>query len=144
MGISSRNARTRSAASKSPLGSPATIMNRFGTILFGDLARDFPGEVQRFLGGLAAHEWRLAFAHALNEMRQLQFQRLLFVDGHRLAHDAFAGELTHDGCGSCMQQFLQETALCFAIARNPVDEPFLRAVIERDVAGRRAATEYAN
>ena len=37
------------------LGSPATIMNCLGTILFGDLPRDFPGHIKGLPCGFAAY-----------------------------------------------------------------------------------------
>src|SRR5580765_3289816 len=106
------NALTSSAASKSPLASPAMSMKerrlispariRKGvrsswTRRLMNLPRDLKRQIQRPLGRFAAHQGRPVGAHRLDEIPQLQLQRLLFLNRHRLSHDAFAAELAHDG-----------------------------------------------
>src|SRR3954462_555856 len=98
---SSFSARTSSAASKSPLASPAINMKVFGLtrsqIPLGercswgrsqcrrlDLARDFEGEIERAFGGLAADDWFPPGFHTLDEMLELELERLFLRDGHRL------------------------------------------------------------
>ena len=43
-----------------------------------------------------------------------------------------------------VQQFLEQRAFFLVIARNPVDIAFLGSIIERDITGHCATTEYAN
>src|SRR5437588_4472508 len=172
------NALTSSAASKSPLASPAMSMKRveFTVLIFRggavagsdfncfatpdfdirkavrsnsrqctlNLPRDFKRHIQRALGRFAADERCPVRAHRFDEMLQLQFERLLLLQRHRLAHDPFAAELAHDGPVLRLQQFFQQRRFLFAFARDAVDETFLSPVIERDVAGHRAGAEDAN
>src|SRR5439155_24304182 len=106
------NALTSSAASKSPLASPAMSMNERRLISPArirkgvgsswarrliNLPRDLKRQIQRPLGRLAAHQWRPVSANRFDEIPQLQLQRLLLLNRHRLPHDAFAAELAHDG-----------------------------------------------
>ena len=109
-----------------------------------DLPGDFEGQVQRALGGGAADFGRLMRLNAVDEIAQFQLERLVLLDGHRFAHDLFAGKLAHDGGVLAAQQLFQQGRLLLAFARHAVDESFLRAVIQRDVAGDCAAAENAD
>src|SRR5438093_13273634 len=107
------NALTSSAASKSPLASPAMSIKVRGLISparirkgvrsswirrLMNLPRDLKRQIQRPLGRFAADQRRPVRAHRLDEIAQLQLERLLFLNRHRLAHNALAPELAHDGC----------------------------------------------
>src|SRR5262245_14698958 len=82
-----RSAGTSSAASMSPLASPAMIRKRWGTMNESgdggllDLPGDFEGDIQRQLGGFAADHRRLPGPHAVDETLQLEFERLALLDG---------------------------------------------------------------
>src|SRR6478672_5637983 len=108
--------RTSSAASQSPLASPATTMKLFGFNIFpegsrhpsdhvrgsdpgalrNDLVRNFESEVKRPFGRFATNDRRSVGADAFYEMLEFEFQWLLLLNRHRLAHDAFAAELAHN------------------------------------------------
>ena len=60
------------------------------------------------LGGFAADHRGLLFADAFHEVHQLLLERLLLRDRHRLAHDAFAGELADDGGIPRREKLLQQ------------------------------------
>ena len=83
-------------------------------------------------------------AHRLDKIPQLQLERLLFLNRHRLSHDAFAPELAHDGGVLRFQQFLEQRRFLLAFTGDAVNKPFLRPVIERDVARHRAGAEHAD
>src|SRR5437879_12440889 len=129
------NALTISAASKSPLASPAMSMKlrrlispariRKGvrssrTCGLMNLARDLKRQIQRALGRFTAHQWRPVSAHRLDEIPQFQLERLLFLNRHRLPHDAFAAELAHNGRVFRCQQFLEQRRFLLAFARAAV------------------------
>src|SRR5262249_53637138 len=114
-----------------------------------NLSRNLKCQVQSPLCRLTADDGRLMSAHALDEMVQLEFEGFTLLDWHRLAHDAFAAEFADDGRGFADaefrgQDFFQHRTFFFAVARDAIDEAFLRTVIERDVTGHRATAEDAN
>src|SRR5947208_8109202 len=99
---------TSSAASRSPLVSPAMIMKRFMIVsssaripsrwfVLFDLPGDFERNVERALGRFTAHLWLLLLLHAVDEMFQFHFERFLALNRHRLPHDAASGKFAHDG-----------------------------------------------
>src|SRR5438128_928121 len=153
------NALTSSAASKSPLASPAmSIKDRrlisparvrksvrsSWTWRLMNLPRDLKRQIQRPLGRFPAHQRGPVSAHRLDKIPQLQLERLLFLNRHRLSHDAFAPELAHDGGVLRFQQFLEQRRFLLAFTGDAVNKPFLRPVIERDVARHRAGAEHAD
>ena len=82
-------------------------------------------------------------------MLKLQFERFVFVDGHRLAHDFASGKFADDGgvfadaeLGG--ENLFDERRFFLAIARDAIKKSFLHAVIERDVAGIGRAAEHAD
>src|SRR5437016_3850263 len=143
---------TSSAASKSPLASPAMSMKRWeftspcfrGLFYSLNLPGDFKRQVQRALGGFAADQRRLVRPHRFDEMLQLQFERLLFLQRHRFAHDSLAPELAHDGRVFGLQQFSEQRRFLLTFAGDAINETLLRAIIERDITGQRPGAEDAN
>jgi len=114
-----------------------------------NLPRDLKRQVQRAFGGFAADHRGLLRADAFDEMLQFELERFVLRDRHRLAHDFFAGKLADDGrvlsnteLGG--ENFFQQRTFFLAVARDAIDESFLHAVIERDVAGIGRAAEDAD
>src|SRR5438270_13082158 len=96
-----------SAPSMSPLASPAISMKCSGFTRSTrnrhllrahalDLSRDFESQIQCAHRRFAIDERLLLLAHAIDEMFQLEFQRLFLRDGHWLAHDFLSAEFAHD------------------------------------------------
>src|SRR5580658_10309721 len=77
-------------------------------------------------------------------MAQLQLEWLVFLDRHRLAHDSSSGKFADDGRVLSVQQLFDDGRLFFALAQDPGDVAFLRAVIQGNVAGGFTAAEDAN
>src|SRR5271170_3629702 len=114
-----------------------------------NLPRDFKRQIQRAFGGFAADHRGLLRADAFDEMLQFELERFVLRDRHGFAHDFFSGKLADDGrvladaeLGG--ENFFQQRTFFLAIARDAIDEAFLHAVIERDVAGIGRAAEDAD
>src|SRR5665213_627012 len=105
-----------------------------------NLPRDFKRQIQRTFGGFAADHRGLLRADAFDEMLQFELERFVLRDRHGFAHDFFSGKLADDGrvladaeLGG--ENFFQQRTFFLAVAGDAIDESFLHAVIERDVAG---------
>src|SRR5712671_1832714 len=77
-------------------------------------------------------------------MLQFELEWLFSGDRHRFTNDPPAGKLTHDRALLAVYQLLENRTFRLPFARNSIDESLLRPVIERDIAGRRTATEHTD
>src|SRR3984957_8085000 len=64
-------------------------------------------------------------------MAQFQFERLVLLDRHRLAHDFASAKFADDGRVLAAQKLFQQRRFLLALARDAVNEAFLRPVIQR-------------
>ena len=115
------------------------------TFLALNLPGDFKSQVQRAFAGFAADDGRLLFADAVNKTLQFQLERFVLRNRHRLAHDSFAGKFAdHRHVAASKGQKLSQLGTDpLIVAGDAVNETFLRAVIERDIADDGAAAEDA-
>ena len=113
-------------------------------MLLIDLAGDLKGQLDGLPRRLAADERLMFFGDAPDETFQLDLERFLALDRHRLADDSPAAELADDGAVFAGDQFLEQRRFLLVLPGKAIVVALLPAVIERHVAGRVAAAEDAN